>query len=98
LESNASLADVGPLSSLVNLRSLGLGNVPNLTDIAPLAGLTNLATLYLTRNLNLREIGPLIENPGIGAGDIISLGSTSVSCTDVTALRAKGAMVLSECP
>jgi Leucine-rich repeat (LRR) protein len=99
LESNASLEDIGPLSSLINLRSLGLGNVPNLADIAPLASLTNLATLYLTRNPNVREIGPLIDNPGVGAGDMILLGSTPVSCTDVTALRAKGAIVSSEeCP
>jgi hypothetical protein len=39
----------------------------------------------------------LLDNTGLGAGDTVDLRSTSVSCTDVAALQAKGVTVLSDC-
>jgi hypothetical protein len=41
---------------------------------------------------------PLLDNTGLAAGDIVWLGSTGVSCTDVAALEAKGVTVQSDCP
>ena len=39
----------------------------------------------------------LLDNTGLGAGDIVYLQRTNVSCTDVAALRAK-VRVRSDCP
>ena len=70
----------------------------SITDISALSGLTSLAGLFLSNNPNLTEIQPLLDNTGLGAGDRVYLRSTSVSCTDVAALQAKGVTVESDCP
>jgi hypothetical protein len=57
-----------------------------------------LTRLELSDNPNLTDIQPLLDNTGLGAGDRVYLLSTSVSCTDVAALRAKGVTVGSDCP
>jgi hypothetical protein len=62
-----------------------------------LGGLTNLKALALNENPNLANIQPLLDNTGFGAGATVGLRSTSVGCTDVTALQAKGVSVLSDC-
>ena len=41
---------------------------------------------------------PLVDNGGLGAGDEVNLAFTSVSCTDVAALVAKGLTVESDYP
>ena len=69
-----------------------------ITDISVLSGLTNLETLDLQSNPNLSNIQPLLDNTGLGAGDQVFLANTSVSCTDVAALEAKGVGVTSDCP
>ena len=77
----------------------GLSLFDNLiTNISALSGLTSLAGLFLSNNPNLTEIQPLLDNTGLGAGDTVDLQSTSVSCTDVAALQAKGVTVESDCP
>ena len=53
--------------------------------------------LYLGNNPNLTDIQSLLDNTGLGAGDIVDLQFTSVSCSDVAALEAKGVTVLSDC-
>ncbi len=70
----------------------------SISDIGPLGGLTSLTGLYLSNNPNLTNIQPLLDNTGLGAGDTVNLESTSVSCTDVAALQAKGVAVRSDCP
>ena len=87
----------GPLSGLTSLIHLHLG-WNSITDISPLSGLTSLTTLRLENNQNLTDIQPLLDNTGLGAGDTVNLESTSVSCTDVAALEAKGVQVQSDCP
>jgi hypothetical protein len=52
----------------------------------------------LDDNPNLTDIQPLLDNAGLGAGDTVYLQATSVSCTDVAALQAKGVTVQSDCP
>ena len=49
------------------------------------------------RDPDLSNIQPLLDNTGLGAGDIVYLQSTNVSCTDVAALRAR-VRVQSDCP
>ena len=65
--------------------------------LAGLSGLTSLASVSLSENLDLADIQPLLDNTGLGAGDGVDLFGTNVSCTDVTALRAKGVTVTSDC-
>lgn len=84
-----SFTDLSPLRGLINLEYLELtGN--DITDITPLSGLTNLRALDLRFNPDLRNIQALFENPGIGAGDIVELRHTNVSCTDQERLAEKG--------
>ena len=96
--SNNSVSDVGPLSELTGLVYLFLDS-NSITNISALSGLTSLTHLILGYNRALSNIQPLLDNSGLGAGDLVALQSTSVSCTDVAALQAKGLFeVVSDCP
>jgi len=76
-----SCTDLGPFRGLASPQYLELtGN--GITDITPLSGLTNLMQFDLRFNPELSNIQALFENPGIGAGDIVELRHTNVSCTD----------------
>ena len=99
-----SISDISALSGLTKLTRLWL-HLNSISDISALMGLTALGEedppnpdLNLADNPNLTEIQPLLNNPGLGVGDIVSLNRTNVSCTDVAALRAKGVTVTSDCP
>lgn len=90
-----SFTDLKPLRGLISLEYLELtGN--DITDIAPLSGLTNLMALDLRFNPDLTDIQALFENPGLGAGDIVELRHTNVSCTDQQRLAEKGVEVRTE--
>jgi hypothetical protein len=90
-----SFADLSPLRGVTTLEYLELtGN--DITDITPLSGLTNLMALDLRFNPNLTNIQALFENPGIGAGDIVELRHTNVSCSDQARLAEKGVEVRTE--
>ena len=90
-----SFTDLSPLRGLNTLEYLELtGN--DITDITPLSGLTNLMQLDLRFNPELSNIQALFENPGIGAGDIVELRHTNVSCTDQARLAEKGVEVRTE--
>lgn len=90
-----TFTDLSPLRGLTSLQYLELtGN--NVTDITPLSGLTNLMQLDLRFNPDLRNIEALLENPGLGEGDIVELRHTDVSCTDQARLAAKGIEVRTE--
>ncbi|MBT3858409.1 MAG: hypothetical protein HOF74_01130 [Gammaproteobacteria bacterium] len=90
-----SFTDLSPLRRLTTLEYLELtGN--DITDITPLSGLTNLLALDLRFNPELSNIQALFENPGIGAGDVVELRHTNVSCTDQARLAEKGGEVRTE--
>jgi len=91
-----SLVDIAPLAGLTALTSLYLRD-NSITDISSLVGLSALSNLLLGYNPNLADIQPLLDNVGLGAGDSVELTSTSVSCTAVAALEAKGVTVASSC-
>ena len=93
---NNSVTDISSLSGLTSLTFLGLGE-NSITDISALSGLTSLTELALFSNPDLANIQPLLDNTGLGAGDEVDLESTSVSCTDVAALAARGVTVSSDC-
>ena len=90
-----SFTDLSPLRGLDSLEYLELtGN--SITDISPLSGLTRLVALDLRFNPELTNINALMENPGIGAGDIVELRHTNVSCSDQARLAEKGVEVRTE--
>jgi len=91
------ISDISALSGLLSLTGLSL-DANLVSDISALGGLTSLTTLWLTGNTDLADIDPLLDNPGLGPGDMVYLESTNVSCMDVTALQAKGVSVRSNCP
>jgi hypothetical protein len=92
-----SISDLGPLAGLrLGLLSLQANEI---TDISVLQDLSTLDVIGLAGNEGLSDIQPLIDNPGMhGPFDWVYLGGTSVSCTDVDALEAKGVVVISDCP
>jgi hypothetical protein len=92
-----SVSDISVLRGMTNLEALSLsGNM--ITEISALSGLTRLTGLRLYNN-SISHIQPLLDNTGLGAGDTVDLRSTSVGCSDVTALGAKGVTVRSSnCP
>ena len=100
-----SITDISALSGLTSLMRLRLHrNVTKigidraqLTDISALSGLTSLTFLDLSDN-SITDIQPLLDNTGLGAGDLVYLGYNLVSCADVAALQAKGVSVSSDCP
>ena len=90
-----SFTDLSPLRGLNTLEYLELtGN--DITDITPLSGLTNLTALDLRFNPQLTNIQALLENPGLGAGDVVELRHTNVSCADQALLAEKGVEVRTE--
>lgn len=68
----------------------------SVTDIGPLSGLVNLTRLDLRYNPGLSDIQALLENPGIGEGDIVELRHTQVTCADQALLAEKGVEVRTE--
>lgn len=87
--------DLSPLRGLTTLQNLELtGN--SVTDIGPLSGLVNLTRLDLRYNPGLSDIQALLENPGIGEGDIVELRHTQVTCADQALLAEKGVEVRTE--
>jgi hypothetical protein len=100
---NNSITDTSGLSGLTSLIDLWL-NINSITDISALSGLTHLNSLLLSNNPNLSNIQPLLDNTGLGTptsfgGRFVDLRFTSVSCTDVAALKAKGFVAVdSDCP
>jgi Leucine-rich repeat (LRR) protein len=99
------VTDITPLDGLTRLTYLGL-NHNEITDAGALAGLTALGESGRTPDLNLadnrlEDIGALVDNPGLGSGETVSLernwldltGGTGAS-DDVAALRGRGVEVL----
>ena len=100
---NNRISDVMPLQGLTNLTFLDLaGNgdlVGNtfigLSDITPLQGLTNLTELVLDNN-DISDISALVNNSGLGSGDLVDLRGNPLSpqaLDDVKVLRARGVTV-----
>ena len=94
--SGASLSNIEPLSGLTNLAVLQLFN-SSIVDISALSGLTNLTNLFLRNNTNLMNIQPLLDNTGLGLGDVVDLKLTAVSCDDINALELNEVTVTSDC-
>ena len=101
---DGTLRDIGPLSGLTSLETLDL-SFNFITDISALSGLTSLRYLNLRPMfVALNSIQPLLDNPGLGEGDVVRLpaqptgAAGNVTCADVAKLQAKGVTVVSDCP
>ena len=92
---NRWITDISPLRGLTSLRTLELTGTL-VTDLRPLSGLPDILYIDLRYNADLSDIQPLLDNPGIGPGDIVELRLTSVTCNDQARLAAKGVEVRTE--
>ncbi len=63
--------DISVINNLTNIKRLYLSN-NKISDISVISGLTNLMKLYLCSN-QISDIYPLVENFGLGSGDILQL-------------------------
>lgn len=89
------LAEMPPLAESAVLRELELpGN--RIDDLSPLAGQESLRRLDLDDN-RVSDLAPLAANPGLGAGDTVSLLGNPLGpealLTHIPALEARGATV-----
>lgn len=74
---NKLLTDISSLSALTSLTDLQISGSP-VSDIRALAALTNLSSLNLNSN-NISDIQPLLDNPGLGGNDLVSLFGNPLS-------------------
>jgi len=93
---NNLIEDFSPIANLANLIDLGLSD--NLIkDITSLSNLTNLEDLSLKNN-QINDILPLVQNAGIGYGDIVRLSGNPLNSPSVTnyipQLRDRGVLVI----
>ena len=80
---------ISPLANLATLVDLNI----HAQDVS---GLTNLMQFDLRFNPELSNVQALFENSGIGAGDIVELRHTNVSCTDQERLAEKRVEIRTE--
>ena len=89
------ISDMSPLADLTSLYWLGLSDSQT-SDISLLANLTNLDYLDLDSN-QISDIEPLVNNPGLSAGDSVSLNFNPLSATSLNTyipqLEARGVEV-----
>lgn len=89
------ITDLSPLAGLVQLDSLYLPS-NQIVDLSPLVGLVQLERLSLRRN-KIVDIQSLLDNIGIGAGDVIQLQENQLSDISrnqhIPALEARGVTV-----
>ena len=97
---NNQISDISPLQSLTNLLILWLRN-NQISDISALQSLTNLMELNLDTN-RVSDIQPLVDNAGLGTGNIVSLRDNPLNSNSIyyliPALRLRGVTVYYSSP
>jgi len=92
---NMSLTDISSLSSQTDLEEVYL-SYNSISDLNSLTGLTSLTITDLRWN-NIEDILPLVNNTGLGEGDVVKLESNPLSAesinTYIPALQARGVTV-----
>ena len=86
------ISDISPLANLTSLTDLRL-NDSQISDISPLANLTDLTYLSLADN-QVSDISFLVDNEGLGTGDLVNLRWNPLSDDSITVyipqLEARG--------
>jgi parallel beta-helix repeat protein len=94
------ISDILPVSNLTSLTELDLG-YNQISDISPVSNLTSLTLLWLSSN-QISDIKPLVDNSGLGGGDIVDLTSNPLSATSLNTyipqLEARGVIVYYDVP
>ena len=89
------ISDITPLSNMKKLKWVALDK-NEISDISPLRDLSNLRYVRLWDN-QIKNIKPLVENPGIGKGDIVGLDGNpldEISLNEyIPELQARGVLV-----
>jgi hypothetical protein len=84
---------------LTKLQRLALSN-NRVVDLGPLRGLTELSTVNAQAN-RIESVTPLVQNTGIGAGDLLWLRENPIDCQaesqNLAALVALRVGVASDC-
>jgi len=89
------ISDISALANLTGLTYLWLYS-NQISDISHLAGLTSLTYLSINNNL-ISDISPLVENAGMGGGDLVDLWNNPLSDDSINiyipGLEARGVTV-----
>ena len=89
------ITDISPLAELTSIVDLHLGQ-NQISDISPLQGLNQLQVLLLADN-EIDDVTPLLDNAGLGDGDIIDLRRNPLesqsSETQTAMLVSRGAVL-----
>ena len=75
------ISDISPLANLTSVNFLWL-HKNEIDDISVLSNLTSLYNLDLSYN-QISDIGPLVDNPGLSAGDRVTLHGNPLSTDSV---------------
>ena len=87
-----NISDISPIRDSINLAVLHMAN-NKIEDISALQDMVHLSRLILWNN-NITDIKPLVDNSGIGQGDIVSLSGNPLNelsiNTYIPQLQARG--------
>jgi hypothetical protein len=86
-----NISEISALRGLTKLTTLRVYNNP-IAEIDAMRGLTSLSELHVHDLPDLATIQPLVENTGLGSGDLVYLYGSN-ACSDARALRDKGVSV-----
>jgi len=93
------ISDLTPLGNLTNLEELWL-SANHIADLGPLTGLANLEVLWFSHN-EIVDLTALVDNPGIDAGDKISVTSNPLDCEEqaenIAELLDRGVLLETDC-
>lgn len=93
--SSNQLSDLTPLTGMISLERVYL-TFNQIIDLSSLSGLPNLIEVDLRYN-QIVDIAPLVNNSGLGTGDVVMLQNNSLSSvsinTYIPALQARGVNV-----
>lgn len=92
--SSNQLSNIEPLETMTSIRELNLSR-NTIQDIESLTNLRNISVLNLAQNL-IGNAMPLLDNPGIGIGDIVYLGGNNLNRFSfvITELQNRGVTVI----
>ena len=78
LASETSISNISAIADLANLTTIEFA-FTRVSDISPVAGLTQLESVGFY-SAQITDISPLVENPGIGEGDLVDLRENPIDC------------------